>query len=257
MATDINDIKQTIKKFLPSFVLQWKKNRQVNKSRAINKRLSAKQVFTRIYLNNEWGGEGDQFYSGSGSEANVSAPYCIAVKEFIQERGIQSVVDLGCGDFRVGQNIQVSGVSYIGIDIVESLIERNQKLFGNSFITFICLDIIDDPLPDGELCLIRQVFQHLSNDQIKKILNKLDKYKYVLISEHYPSEVGAVIQPNLDKPHGGDTRIVNNSGVFLDKPPFDVPNISIFLTIELTSCLIKKGEVIRTILIDNSKLQVV
>ena len=101
-------------------------------------------------------------------------------------------------------------------------------------------------LPDAELCLVRQVFQHLSNDQIRSIIDKLRKYKYVIVTEHYPAPDRLRV-PNLDKPHGADIRLYDSSAVYLDQPPF---NASVDLLLEVPAdpvvCI---GETIRSFLL--------
>jgi len=37
---------------------------------------------------------------------------------------------------------------------------------------FLCLDIISDELPDGDLCLLREVLQHLSNREMRLCCSK-------------------------------------------------------------------------------------
>ena len=112
--------------------------------------------------------------------------------------------------------------NYLGVDIVMPLIQRNQEKYGNATTRFLQLDIVGDELPGGDVCFVRQVLQHLSNEQISKVLSKLKQYKYVFITEHYPTENDA-IKPNMDKPHGGDVRVCDNSGVYLAESPFDLP----------------------------------
>lgn len=208
--------------------------------------MTTKEIFTDIYANNSWGGESGTFCSGTGSRSEVASPYCLEVKKFISDHKILSVLDIGCGDFSVGKNIQMPGVKYTGIDIVESLIEQNRKLFESSSIEFKCLNAIDDQLPTADLVLVRQVLQHLSNEQISKVIKKLCSYSYVMVTEHYPAP-NVKIEPNIDKPHGADTRIPDNSGVYLDKPPFNINNLRIILEV-LAPPLVSHGETIKTVL---------
>lgn len=149
--------------------------------------------------------------------------------------------------------MQVSNVKYTGIDIVKPLIDKNNDLFGDEQINFECLNIIDDDLPDAELCLIRQVLQHLSNEQILKILQKIKKYKYVIITEHYPAE-SVTVRHNIDKPHGEDTRIIDNSAVYLDKPPFNLLGIKKFLEVDFDKYISYEGETLKSFLINNTQI---
>ena len=137
------------------------------------------------------------------------------MKQTIRGLGLAetTVVDLGCGDFRVGQQILGPGVRYIGVDVVPELILHNNKAHGAENVRFECLDAAADDLPDGDVCLIRQVFQHLSNDEISRVLNKIGAYKVTLITEHYPNDANSCI-PNLDKPHGGDVRFSDHSASY-------------------------------------------
>ena len=89
---------------------------------------------------------------------------------------------------------------------------------------FQCIDIVTDTLPDGELCLIREVFQHISNAQISAVLAKLTKYKYVLFTDMQPEDTGGY-KINRDKVQGASSRLVHRSCLRLDRSPFSVRNI--------------------------------
>ena len=129
-------------------------------------------------------------------------------------------MDIGCGDYRIGRNIICA--KYTGIDVAPSVIKFNNEHFGSSSRRFVCLDAAGvEPLPAAELCLVRQVLQHLSNAQIASILAKLKNYPFVVVTEHYPSDADFVCA-NQDKVHGPDTRLHSGSGVYLDRPPFSL-----------------------------------
>ncbi|HEY9617441.1 MAG TPA: class I SAM-dependent methyltransferase [Microcoleaceae cyanobacterium] len=218
--------------------------------RTKNRGKSTKAIFTKIYRNNEWGGKAGQFYSGAGSDENHALLYANTVKQFIDKQGITKVVDLGCGDFRVGQRLLMPGMTYIGVDIVDELIQHHRNTCSIDNVSFQCLDMITDELPDGELCLIRQVLQHLSNDQIATILKKTKKYRYILVTEHYPSpSVTPVL--NKDKPHGRDTRTYDNSAVYLEAEPFNIQGLQMILDDHIEAYLLNPGERIKTFLIQN------
>ena len=85
----------------------------------------------------------------------------------------------------------------------------------------MCLDIVEDELPDGDLCLIRQVLQHLNNNDIAKILDHCRKYKYVLITESVTPKDKALIF-NADIHEGEHIRSGLKSGIYLDEAPFNL-----------------------------------
>jgi len=184
-----------------------------------NETRSSAEVFGEIYRRGLWGGGGNGFFSGSGSDREISAPFVDIAGRYIDDHGIASIVDLGCGDFRVGRQLVRPGLKYIGVDVVSDLIAENQRRYGNDFVSFEVRDIVNGPLPDGDLYLVRQVLQHMSNDQIDAVLRNLDDRQHVIIAEHHPAP-DRLQRPNEDKRPGRGTRIGYRSGVFPERPPF-------------------------------------
>jgi len=207
-------------------------------------------IFSEIYNNKLWGDGSGDFDSGLGSsEEQVTKPYVTKIANFLKTSKTKpKVVDLGCGDFRVGKNLACYCREYTGIDIVRKLIDKLNKTASSASVKFKCLDIIDDELPSGDIVFVRQVLQHLSNEQILKILPKLKQYAVAFITEHYPSD-NPKIKPNKDIVPGSAIRLYTNSGVYLDKPPFNLPKSSLELFLEVPGTGMGKGQdqgVIRT-----------
>ncbi len=175
----------------------------------------------QVYEKHLWGGNTFDFFSGEGSHLpEIIIPYLEAVSDFLKSFDEPlTVLDLGCGDFNVGKHLVEFTKTYIGIDIVESLIERNKKLFKAENLEFHCLDISKDELPAADCIILRQVLQHLSNSEIKTIVEKLSNYKYVILTEHLP--LGDFI-PNKDIISGQGIRIKHNSGVDILEAPFNL-----------------------------------
>ena len=86
------------------------------------------------------------------------------------------------------------------------------------FNIFKCLDIAKDELPKVDGVIIRQVLQHLSNQEIQQILDKLSDYKYLILTEHIP--VGP-FTPNINIITNSQNRLKHHSGVDLLAEPFN------------------------------------
>ncbi len=106
--------------------------------------VSNSAVFSSIYERGEWGAKGS---SGSGSDPKNAKMYLTFLQDFLSENEITSVVDLGCGDWRIGREINWDGIKYLGIDVVASVIEENNKNFSSPNIAFLKADGIDHSLP--------------------------------------------------------------------------------------------------------------
>lgn len=180
-----------------------------------------KAVMEQIYEKHFWGGQGHDFYSGEGShQKEIIQPYLQSVISFLKNHNNNlKVCDLGCGDFNIGKQLAPYTSKYIGIDIVESLIVRNKKRFQREHISFHCLDIAKDELPQGDCAILRQVLQHLSNNEITHIVSQLTRYKYIILTEHLPNEP---FISNLDIISGQGIRLKKKSGVNLLEPPFQL-----------------------------------
>ena len=192
---------------------------KTSSSRRIKKPWPTKATMEQIYRAKLWGDNGKEFYSGDGSHhPELVGPYVESIQSFLKSfKNPLTVIDLGCGDFNVGMKLVECAKQYIGVDIVEDLIQFNQNKFQNPNLEFHCLDIAKDPLPKADCVILRQVLQHLSNSEIISVLNKLYDYKYVILTEHVPLEN---FTPNLDIISGQGTRLKHHSGVNICKAPF-------------------------------------
>jgi len=228
--TMLNRVKRTLKPWLPKAVLEaWRRARRFAEHLEF-KRLGRRETFTRIYAKNLWGGQPGEFCSGLGSTDTHADNYAKMVREFIASHDVRSVVDLGCGDFRVAARFIGPGLDYTGVDIVPELIAHNQAHHGSETLRFLSRDILEDDLPRADLCLIRQVLQHISNDEIQTVLTRLSGFTHVIVTEHVPN-AAHLRAPNHDKPHGPDTRIPEGSGVFLEHAPFSIAGCATLLDV--------------------------
>jgi len=180
---------------------------------------STKNVMRQVYEKGLWGANNTPFYSGLGSHSlEITTPYIQTVTKFLKTfEPYLTVSDLGCGDFNIGKEIAPFTSKYIGIDIVDELIEYNITKFKIQNVTFKCIDISKEEIPSTECVILRQVLQHLSNNEVLAIVNKLYQFKYIILTEHIPD---GDYTPNVDILSGQGIRIKKNSGIDIEAYPF-------------------------------------
>ena len=237
-------IKRLIRQVLPNPVVIWYRRFKSSQIQREFAKLSVPAAFTQIYESKTWG-ESQDFHSGSGSDPEISEQYIAFIRALSQDERFRTVVDVGCGDFRVASQFADDFELYVGVDVVDSLVERNRSRYSNPKVQFERVDAVNESIPEGDLCLVRQVLQHLSNSEILQIISKLRAFQLVVITEHWPSE-SKLREFNRDKIHGPDTRVIYESCVNLSEPPFSLTNVEEVLKISVSDGIIADGETIRS-----------
>ena len=114
-------------------------------------------VFSDIYETGAWGVDAEKKgHSGTGSDPRNAKMYIAFLQKTLEDLGIKSVVDLGCGDWRLGKEINWTGIRYLGIDVVDLIVSQNVKNFAATNISFLKADGTDFPLPAADLHRSRQ-----------------------------------------------------------------------------------------------------
>ena len=101
----------------------------------------------------------------------------------------ESLADAGCGDLNWMQHLLAQNIikTYIGLDIVDTLIQQMSRKFKESyFVNFYRKDIRNDTLPMVDVVLCRDVLFHFSEKDIFAFLqNFLDSGStYLLTTTH-------------------------------------------------------------------------
>jgi len=138
------------------------------------------EIFTKLYESNFWGGEKSP-ESGSGSTRTAAMPYVEAVRQFIKSHSIESVLDIGHGDWEMWGNFKFDNINYVGIDVYQNLTDKLNLNVGNDYRSFQSLNAVYDDLPKAELCITKDVLQHLPLNDINTIIRKLHDFPYLII----------------------------------------------------------------------------
>ena len=154
-------------------------------------------IFTNIYETNIWGNNGNKHYSGSsgnGSSISYNEKYIKILKKIINDYNISTIVDLGCGDFRIGRLLYDDiDIIYTGYDTYKKVIDYNITQYPAPKYTFKHLDIYTykENIIEGDMCILKDVIQHWTEEEIYIFLDYLTeskKFKYILLinCENWP-----------------------------------------------------------------------
>lgn len=153
-----------------------------------------KEYFTNIYLRNQWGGKESR--SGKGSDLENTAVIRSELIKLINELKIENILDAPCGDVNwislIWNSLKIK--KYIGADIVSELITKNNSCYANNnpyIISFNCIDIIQDNIPNVDLILSRDCLVHFSYKTIQRILNNFinSRSTYLLMTHFTDKEI--------------------------------------------------------------------
>jgi hypothetical protein len=146
-----------------------------------------KLVFKLIYKTNHWNkyksiDKHNLLVSGPGSiPGSKQTKNVIAnLHDFIRKNNIKTMLDMPCGDFSWMQDLIKlnNNIVYTGYDIVDEIVQINNKKYSSSNIKFIQRDIVNEFNFDGfDLVFIRDFFIHISNNEIIKVINSIKNSK--------------------------------------------------------------------------------
>lgn len=121
------------------------------------------ELFGEYYKNNTWGDA--ESISGPGSRLDRTEQVRTALPAIVKSLDCHSVLDIPCGDYNWMRLVEWD-VEYIGADIVDDLIHRNQESYQDDRHKFATLDITKDKLPKVDLVICRDCLVHLSYSNI-------------------------------------------------------------------------------------------
>jgi len=142
--------------------------------------MSLKDKFTAVYKQNMFKGLNSR--SGEGSNLVQTSVIRAELPKLISELNIQSMLDAPCGDWYWMKETKLNVPQYIGADIVERLINKNQLEYANERVAFQCLNLVSDTLPKVDLIFSRDCLVHLSYQDALDIIKNFKRSgaKYLL-----------------------------------------------------------------------------
>jgi len=160
-------------------------------------------IFTEYYTSNFWGDAESK--SGSGSNQTNTELLVTNLRPTLDALAVTSLLDIPCGDFSWMKRVDLSGIDYIGGDIVESLVASNNELYSSPHRSFLRLDLLAEPLPAVDCILCRDCLVHLSfadlDLALKNIVRSSARYfattTYNSISKNYDIVTGDWRRLNL------------------------------------------------------------
>ena len=176
------------------------------------KKNGVRERFTKIFQENLF--EGQESVSGRGSDLTQTRVIRQQLPELVAEFGVKHFIDAPCGDFFWMKEVNLPVQRYTGIDIVEGLIEANQRKYANAHINFACLNIITDKLPVADIIFCRDCLVHLNYEQAFKAIRNFHRSKTTyLLTTTFSDRT-----QNVDLGEKDMCRTLN-----LQLPPFNFP----------------------------------
>ena len=177
--------------------------------------------FTAVYQGNLW--KGTESVSGPGSDLAQTEVIRTEIPKLLERFSIRSMIDAPCGDYFWMKQVDLGDVHYTGLDIVEALVERNNRQFADATHVFRRCNIVEEGLPEADLILSRDCLVHLSYRQtFKAIANfKSSKARYLLTTTFHGRtnhDLGKMVWRPLDLCH----------------PPFNFPEPEVLINEKCT-----------------------
>jgi len=136
---------------------------------ASHERDEARQIFEKMHADHA--AQGFSSTSGPGSTLEQTEELRQRLPLLLQHLEAHSLLDVACGDFFWQRHCTLGVARYLGTDVLESLIDSNQREFGDPARAFQALDARSDELPAFDVILCRDYLVHLSYDDIRRALN--------------------------------------------------------------------------------------
>ena len=157
------------------------------RNRAILSSKNPEEIFRNIYKNNDW--KGAESVSGQGSDLNETGVLLEKLPHLFAKYNIGSIIDLPCGDYNWMQHLKYDFDSYVGIDIVEDIIQSNQEKYADDKTQFVQKNCLEDRIDNADLIMVRDLLIHFSDKDVYKFLENLKRSNITyLLTTHFINE---------------------------------------------------------------------
>ena len=151
----------------------------------MNKKLTNKERFDKVYFNNKWNIKESR--SGKGSMMENTKNIREELPKIFKKYKIKRLIDASCGDFNWMKSIVDNLDVYKGVDVVKDLVDSNNYKYLSKKVSFDCCDIVESFDYNGkkfDMILCRDALVHLTFDNVKKVLENFKKsgIKYLLMT---------------------------------------------------------------------------
>lgn len=131
---------------------------------------SIETTMTEIYTRNLWGCPTTR--SGPTATPERSMELAQNLPELFRSLGIQSMIDVGCGDFGWMSTVDLTGIEYLGVDIVTDLVDSLQQNYTKSNIKFQKMNVLEEPPESADLWFCRDFLNLLDFQQTAAFFSK-------------------------------------------------------------------------------------
>jgi SAM-dependent methyltransferase len=150
--------------------------------------------------------------SGPGSELGQTEAIRRELPPLLRDLAARRILDAPCGDCNWMARVDLGSTAYVGVDIVEELVARNQKLYGPAGLEFARADITRDELPQADVILCRDALIHFETADVWRTL-----VNFARTGSHWLLSTSFVERDNERDIASGDFRPIN-----LLRPPFNL-----------------------------------
>lgn len=181
--------------------------------KAYQEQLEQQVVGAANYVANQ---KGRPTVCGWGSRMECTVVARALIERTIEEFSVKTMIDIGCGDFHWMSAVDLHGIAYLGLDVLDVLIENNRRQYSHR--QFDKFNLVTQVPPPADLLFCRDLLGHLPNELAKEALGNLLQSR-----SHY-----LAITTNDDLTENVELPLSKGLGVWgwrrlnVEKPPYNL-----------------------------------